>query len=183
MRLTVAVTGASGAILAAKLLEQLAEHEVHLIVSDAARAVLRHELGREDLPAAFRYGEDQWSSPLASSSFVADGMVIAPCSMKTWVVNEPCTTKEDFLHIETSCEFEVYIVCNWFKNVLDGCLKRIILCPNFTLCKEALIWLEKVTEISQSQSSSSSNYKISSNNLEESMYQLLKWCEKQSVNS
>ncbi|MDH7489861.1 MAG: UbiX family flavin prenyltransferase [Anaerolineae bacterium] len=83
MRLIVAVTGASGAILAAKLLEQLTEHETHLIVSDAARAVLRHELGHEDLPAAFGYGEDDWGSPLASSSFLADGMVIVPCSMKT----------------------------------------------------------------------------------------------------
>lgn len=83
MRLIVAVTGASGATLAATLLEQLTEHEVHLIVSDAARTVLRHELGHEHLPAAFRYGEDDWHSSLASSSFVADGMVIVPCSMKT----------------------------------------------------------------------------------------------------
>lgn len=83
MRLIVAVTGASGAVLAACLLEHLAGHETHLIVSDAARAVLRHELGREDLPATARYGEDEWSSPLASSSFLADGMVVVPCSMKT----------------------------------------------------------------------------------------------------
>ncbi len=83
MRLIVAVTGASGAILAARLLEQLREQETHLIVSDAARAVLRHELGHERLPAAFCYDEDDWSSPLASSSFLADGMVIVPCSMKT----------------------------------------------------------------------------------------------------
>jgi len=83
MRLIVAVTGASGAILAAGLLNQLREHEVYLIVSDAARIVLRHELGTEDLPASRRYGEDDWNSPLASSSFVADGMVVVPCSMKT----------------------------------------------------------------------------------------------------
>lgn len=83
MRLIVAVAGASGAILAARLLQQLTEHETHLIVSDAARAVLRHELGDAPLPAAFRYGEQDWNSPLASSSFVADGMVIVPCSMKT----------------------------------------------------------------------------------------------------
>jgi 4-hydroxy-3-polyprenylbenzoate decarboxylase len=83
MRLIVAVTGASGAILAARLLDQLKEHEVYLIVSDAARSVLRHELGTEDLPAARRYDEDDWSSPLASSSFLVDGMAIVPCSMKT----------------------------------------------------------------------------------------------------
>lgn len=83
MRLIVAVTGASGVVLAARLLDELRDHEVHLIVSDAARAVLRHELGSEDLPAARRYGEDDWASPLASSSFVIDGMVIVPCSMKT----------------------------------------------------------------------------------------------------
>lgn len=83
MRLIVAVTGASGAILAARLLDQLREHEVHLIVSDAAHAVLRHELGTDDLPAARRYDESDWNSPLASSSFIAEGMAIVPCSMKT----------------------------------------------------------------------------------------------------
>lgn len=83
MRLIVAVTGASGGVLAAGLLNELRAHEVHLIVSDAARAVLRHELGTEDLPAARRYSEADWNSPLASSSFVVDGMVIVPCSMKT----------------------------------------------------------------------------------------------------
>lgn len=83
MRLIVAVTGASGAILAKRLLEELRDHETHVIVSEAARVVVRHELGEDDFPAAFRYGEDDWSSPLASSSFLADGMVIVPCSMKT----------------------------------------------------------------------------------------------------
>lgn len=83
MRLIVGVTGASGAALAARLLEELRDHEVHLIVSDAARTVLRHELGSEDLPADRRYGEDDWSSPLASSSFIVDGMIVVPCSMKT----------------------------------------------------------------------------------------------------
>lgn len=83
MRLIVAVTGASGVVLAVRLLEQLAEHEVHLLVSDAARQVLLHELGTEELPASHRYGENDWDAPLASSSFVADGMVIIPCSMKT----------------------------------------------------------------------------------------------------
>jgi 4-hydroxy-3-polyprenylbenzoate decarboxylase len=83
MRLIVAVTGASGVVLAARLLEQLADHEVHLVVSDAARDVLRYELGAEDLPATHQYREDAWNSPLASSSFAVDGMVIVPCSMKT----------------------------------------------------------------------------------------------------
>lgn len=83
MRLIVAVTGASGAILAVRLLEQLTEHETHLILSDAARAVLRHELGDAPLAATYRYGEEDWNAPLASSSFLADGMVIVPCSMKT----------------------------------------------------------------------------------------------------
>ncbi len=83
MRLIVAVTGASGAVLAVKLLEQLTDHEVHVLVSDAAHRVLLHELGTADLPTAHRHGENDWDSPLASSSFVADGMVIVPCSMKT----------------------------------------------------------------------------------------------------
>lgn len=83
MRLIVAITGASGSVLAVKLLESLANHEVHVLVSDAAAQVLLHELGTTDLTASYRYGENDWDSPLASSSFVTDGMVIMPCSMKT----------------------------------------------------------------------------------------------------
>ncbi|HIC93983.1 MAG TPA: UbiX family flavin prenyltransferase [Anaerolineae bacterium] len=84
MRIVVAITGASGAVIGQRLLENLRDHEVHLIVSKAAKRIIAHELGEGvSLPATARYEEDEWESPLASSSFPVDAMVIAPCSMKT----------------------------------------------------------------------------------------------------
>jgi len=84
MRIVVAITGASGAILGQRLLENLTDHEVHLIVSKAAKMVIAHELGEgASLPATVCYEEDEWDSPLASSSFLVDAMAIVPCSMKT----------------------------------------------------------------------------------------------------
>jgi 4-hydroxy-3-polyprenylbenzoate decarboxylase len=85
--MTVAVTGASGGVIGIRLIEELIERgcEVHAIVTAAAREVLRHELGRECRipPRAVQHGERDPLSRLNSSSFMADAMVVAPCSMKT----------------------------------------------------------------------------------------------------
>ncbi len=83
-RIVVAISGASGAVLAKRLLENLTGHQVYLIVSRAAREVMAYELGPEAvLPAVARYAEDDLTAPLASSSFLVDAMVVVPCSMKT----------------------------------------------------------------------------------------------------
>jgi len=89
-RLIVAITGASGARYGVRLLELLRATEgieTHLMISDAAALNLHHELDvkRKDIEAL----ADNVHSVLdigacvASGSFRADGMVIAPCSMKT----------------------------------------------------------------------------------------------------
>jgi len=83
MRIVVAITGASGAAIGVRLLHNLTGHEVHLILSRAGEAVIAQELGQVDLPADYRYSADQMGARLASSSFLVDAMVIAPCSMKT----------------------------------------------------------------------------------------------------
>lgn len=87
MKIVVAITGASGVAIGARLLDALAEpaeHTVHLIVSGGARAVIAAELGSEPrLPATYLWDERNLESPIASSSRAADAMVIAPCSMKT----------------------------------------------------------------------------------------------------
>ncbi len=84
MRIVVGVTGASGAPLALRLLENLSDHEVHLVISRNAREVIRLELGEEvSFPCSYSYQEDDFSSPLASSSFPIDAVVVIPCSMKT----------------------------------------------------------------------------------------------------
>ncbi|MDQ7790040.1 MAG: UbiX family flavin prenyltransferase, partial [Clostridia bacterium] len=68
---------------------QLTAHgvETHLVISNAARYIIVQETGQspDDLSAqaSFTYGEGDFTAPIASGSFRHDGMVIAPCSMKT----------------------------------------------------------------------------------------------------
>lgn len=89
MRVVVAITGASGAVYGVRLLEALraAGVETHLIVSRWGRETVRMEVGlspdRLREMATHAYGPDDLEAPVASGSFPADGMVIAPCSMKT----------------------------------------------------------------------------------------------------
>jgi 4-hydroxy-3-polyprenylbenzoate decarboxylase len=99
----IAVTGASGAVYAARTLAALLARSVHveLIVSDYGRRLLRDELGDEasvDRLVAYlagRYGNDVTAGTLtlhsnrdlgatiASGSHGCSGMAIVPCSMKT----------------------------------------------------------------------------------------------------
>ncbi len=102
--LVVALTGASGAPYAVRLLEVLlrAGRTVHLSVSPAAVEVIERELGRAvrldrfelrdllgnagpDVAAdRFHYHHFQdFQAGIASGSFLTGGMVICPCSMGT----------------------------------------------------------------------------------------------------
>lgn len=87
MEVIVAITGASGVAIGARLLQVLKEqkgHRVHLIVSSGAQAVITQELAPGvQLPAAHRWDADDLAAPIASSSRAPEAMVIAPCSMKT----------------------------------------------------------------------------------------------------
>jgi 4-hydroxy-3-polyprenylbenzoate decarboxylase len=98
----VAVSGASGVVYGVRLIKALLEQQatVAAIVSDAGAKVLAHEMGY-DPDAGFpsflkKYGvgpdlldhlsvfsQDEIAAPPASGSFRHDGMVVAPCSMKT----------------------------------------------------------------------------------------------------
>ena len=89
MKIVVAVTGATGAIYAVRLLEALkgAGTEVHLVLSRWAGETLRLEMGLtaaslEEL-ATCCYQENDLAAPVASGSFPHQGMVVIPCSMKT----------------------------------------------------------------------------------------------------
>ena len=89
-RLIVAITGATGAIYGVRLLQQLSATpgvETHLVVSDAASLTLHQEVGMqkrdvEALAHVVHRNRDVGAS-IASGSFQTDGMIIAPCSMKT----------------------------------------------------------------------------------------------------
>ncbi|NML60570.1 UbiX family flavin prenyltransferase [Massilia sp. RP-1-19] len=89
-RLVVAITGATGAVYGVRLLQQLAATpgvETHLVVTDAAALTLHQEMGmqRRDVEALAHvvHKNRDIGASIASGSFQSDGMIVAPCSMKT----------------------------------------------------------------------------------------------------
>ncbi len=89
-RLVIAITGATGAVYGVRLLQHLRNIEgveTHLVVSDAAVLTLHQETGlqRKEVEALAHvvHKQNNIGASIASGSFQADGMVIAPCSMKT----------------------------------------------------------------------------------------------------
>ena len=89
-RLVVAITGASGALYGVRLLESLracADVETHLMISEAGVLSMHHELDlkRKDVEALADvvHNVRDVGACIASGSFQSEGMVIAPCSMKT----------------------------------------------------------------------------------------------------
>ena len=89
-RLIVGITGATGAIYGVEILRSLRgmeDWETHLVLSEAGALNLWHELKmrRKELEklADAAYHPNDLAAALASGSFLTEGMVIAPCSMKT----------------------------------------------------------------------------------------------------
>lgn len=102
-RISVAITGASGALYGLRLVECLirADKQVYLMVSSPAKVVFATELdmplpGRpEELQRFFSekynakenqlavFGKEQWMAPVASGSNAPDAMVVCPCSTGT----------------------------------------------------------------------------------------------------
>lgn len=89
-RIVVAITGATGAIYGVQLLRRLGAVpgvETHLVLSDAASLTLHQEVGmqRREVEALAHvvHKNREIGASIASGSFQTDGMVIAPCSMKT----------------------------------------------------------------------------------------------------
>lgn len=89
-RLVVGMTGATGAIYGIRILQVLQERgdwETHLVISQAGLVNLKYELDmdRSELYALadVTHGINDIASCIASGSFKTEGMIIAPCSMKT----------------------------------------------------------------------------------------------------
>jgi 4-hydroxy-3-polyprenylbenzoate decarboxylase len=96
---TVAITGASGAVFAVHLLRELEGDKrvrtVNLIVSDTALRVLAEEIGirgRSDMAAQLlgakskkiqQQNNDDIAANVASGSYPTDAMIVIPCSMGT----------------------------------------------------------------------------------------------------
>jgi 4-hydroxy-3-polyprenylbenzoate decarboxylase/2,5-furandicarboxylate decarboxylase 2 len=89
-RLIVAITGASGSIYGVRLLEAMRAVEgwsTDLVVTPSAWVTMAHELDRtreevEALATRVHNVRDIGAS-IASGSYPSEGMVVAPCSMKT----------------------------------------------------------------------------------------------------
>lgn len=80
------ITGASGAIYAARFLQHMTRlgHAVDVVISDAGQEVLAYEEQLDCLELAHRiFDKNDWFAPPASGSAKYQGMVILPCSMGT----------------------------------------------------------------------------------------------------
>jgi 4-hydroxy-3-polyprenylbenzoate decarboxylase len=89
-RLIVAITGATGAVYGVRLLRHLREVggiETHLLLTDAGVLNLHQELdlNRKEVEALADvvHNVRDVGASIASGSFQSDGMIVAPCSMKT----------------------------------------------------------------------------------------------------
>ncbi|HEY6957226.1 MAG TPA: UbiX family flavin prenyltransferase [Candidatus Limnocylindria bacterium] len=89
-RIVLAISGASGAIYGIRALETLRADrgiEVHLIVSSGAKATIAYETDRsvDDVLglADVVHDEKDLAASLASGTFKTDGMLVAPCSIRT----------------------------------------------------------------------------------------------------
>ncbi len=88
-KIIIAITGASGIIYSIKLLEFLKKKQIetYVIVSEAAKKIMEIEteykfekiLSLSD----FVYDNNEMEAKIASGSFLSDGMIIIPCSIKT----------------------------------------------------------------------------------------------------
>ncbi len=89
-RIVVALTGASGAVYGVRLLQRLKDVErieTHVVVSasGALTALQELDMKRADIEALadVAHGVRDIGASIASGSFDADSMIVAPCSMKT----------------------------------------------------------------------------------------------------
>ena len=87
MKILVAITGATGAIYAQRLLDNLnpREHEIHVVLSHYAQQVISMELpeGLHLPDGAQTHNLKSMNAPFASGSNPPDVMVIIPCTMGT----------------------------------------------------------------------------------------------------
>jgi flavin prenyltransferase len=88
-RIVVGITGATGSVIGVRLLEVMREAgvETHLILSKWGARTMIHETARTleevNALAGRAYSPNDQGAAISSGSFLTDGMVIAPCSMRT----------------------------------------------------------------------------------------------------
>ena len=90
MVIIIGITGATGAVYGIRLLEVLAslkDIETHLVISGAGEKTIACEtswqLNDVRKLASYAYDISDIDAPISSGSFRRDGMIIAPCTIKT----------------------------------------------------------------------------------------------------
>lgn len=90
MKIVIGINGSSGVIYGIRLLqvlEEMEDLETHLVVTRAAEQTIEIETeyraSEVRTLADYCYRIDDLTACLASGSFKHDGMIVAPCSMKT----------------------------------------------------------------------------------------------------
>ena len=90
-KLIVAISGASGVTYGVRILEvlnKLKEIETHLIISPSAERIVKTECNIDDIDKIKRLADivhdfKDIGAKVASGSFLTEGMVVIPCSIKT----------------------------------------------------------------------------------------------------
>lgn len=102
-KIIIAVTGASGAVYAKRLLERIGEvspvlEEVAVIFSETALQIWEHEQGGQPelKPPAKAYDNNSFFAPFASGSAQYDTMIICPASMGV-IGRIACGTSDDLI--------------------------------------------------------------------------------------
>ncbi|MCG7381487.1 UbiX family flavin prenyltransferase [Paenibacillus sp. ACRRY] len=89
MKLIIAITGATGAMFGVRLLQLLQDTDIetHLVLSSWAAATIQEETpytAKEVTQLAdYSYSNKDLGAKISSGSFQVDGMIVAPCTMKT----------------------------------------------------------------------------------------------------
>ena len=89
-RLVVGISGASGVVYGIRLLEALAELEIesHLVMTKAAELTISLETTLKPKAVAakadFSYAPGDIGAAIASGTFRTKGMIVAPCSVRSW---------------------------------------------------------------------------------------------------
>jgi flavin prenyltransferase len=89
-RVVVGISGSTGPVYGVRLLEVLraqTDREIHLILSAGARKTIEYEMGRDPDEvvrlAHVAHDERNLGAAVASGTFLTEGMIVAPCSIKT----------------------------------------------------------------------------------------------------
>jgi len=88
-RIVIGIAGASGVIYGVRMLQLLKDtnYETHLIISEAAKLNIeietRYSAKEVAAMADYTYDHKNLAASLASGSFLTEGMVVVPCTIKT----------------------------------------------------------------------------------------------------